>query len=303
MGSPELISEYPSLPADTIDQIRSHLVCKSRPCIAFFNRLLESNEPLSLGLLFNLSNKWRDFYPIVDDDRAIAYKRKNLGIASAAPTILLLPDAPTAGGKTVLTMAVNSLLWGEETDTPPYSVLIPTIKANHLRPSDKPIAEIRLHDKPQINGVFSGQYVHITEEQMEILKKVKPNPFIETGSFEGRYGTNIKIIEEAINRQPPFLFCVVNSSGQDSIIQWLHKSHSEIPAYKLFIIYSGLNMREQIQRIFYLRPNDDPIERSADAVMDLWFAPHKADFVLENVHGEFTGSVEKLKLLMQIIRE
>lgn len=247
-----------------------------------YETLVATDKLLSVELLAGLAPEWDTLQPVTVEDQTAAFAKPGVSLSKTADHCFILPDAPSAGGKTLVTRMVVEAC-GD------CAQLLPTVTTRPIRGEEQASATtVVLNENPSITALFSGQYYHVNHEEFSQLAKLhffaeqRPMWQEATAGRKGwLYGIPHFSLERALTGQQPFSFLVVDEAGQKKAIAWLRQLDSPPVIQTWFILPTEITFAQLAERIIALRKSEAPA-RIVDAVRDLHKGAERGDLVIPN---------------------
>lgn len=272
--------------------------------VDFYRALNHTDEPLSVEFLATIAPYWGGFIHSLEDGETHAYARKP--IVEIENPVIVATDAPTAGGKTTVTLETVRR-------HPEFARLIRSCTTRELRPEEREnVKKVSIYSDPLIEAEVSTQYVRITTEEFRILSE--KGFFLEELSQFGTkdeepffYGIPKQYLLNAIEKRMPFTYIIVNKKGQD-VVQAFLKTQTNAPDFqRWFILPTMQTFRDLRDRIIFQRSSEKAgkvASRLYNTINDLYTA-ELADVIIPNPYETSrkpNQALENVHELMHVLR-
>lgn len=278
-----------------------HLMRGEDPAIeAFYDTLKETNEPLSVELLTALApGYWEGLTHRLGNGIVHAYAREE--IRAIEEPLLAFTNAPAAGGKTAVTLAL-ARQYGD------IARLVRTFTTRNLRPDERENVRREMIPGFPIEADVTEQYMGVTKQDFRVLAEwgyflEQIEQYKEGNGKNALYGIPRQDLLDAIENPKPFTFLIVNEQGQNEV----EAAKLPVRTQRWFILPTEQTFRDLRDRIIFQRASEGAesvAKRVQDAVHDL-YAAQNADIVIPNpfeASGVPRQAVENMYALMGALR-
>jgi hypothetical protein len=248
----------------------------------FYKALSEPGQALSVEFLSQIAPEWNKFCPITANGRdVIGYAKPGLDLTPSQSAHLIMPDSPSAGGKTKIVHGLLKMC-------PDHARIIHTCTTRPLQPDER-ISETQIiSENPRVEARVSPQYLHVSEPDFRRLSEAKffienPRHMWETqkpGSG-ALYGIPRTALEQVGDDSIAYWFLIVDEVGQRSATNWLQANKKDVRLQKWFILPTQQTFSDLENRIMFLR-TQQAAPRIIDALHDLWYGAGRTDVILPN---------------------